>query len=417
VGAILSSLARVYIFYAQHLLAAYLLSLLFIFPSIYQRLLFQHSDFLPLLSLVLTLLSPHLRHFSLMATVHGPPIAQHPIGRSHNIPRSRVGFQPATTASTQQAPKPDAFYGHEYIARLCARFITHLFACPEYPPQPPNGAPHPASAKLPYFIAYALHRTKLHQSVNYAALVLLQRLKARFPTARGSSGHRLFISAFMIASKVMCDDTYSNKSWGIVAQGMFSLREINQMEREMCSYLEWELTVDATILKNFETMVRKDFNGQGPYPTYVMSMFSSRKTDALPPSHAAVPPNSSTSPIPMFGNTHSSTPPPPPKTPYEHQKLQQVPLRKPVKVAASMPRYPSPPNTPPSPFHSDSSSPTSSTSSDGPVTPTGDINRSVGIVSAGSSPLFTMEAFAKKTIPVTHPLKPKMFAFAESTGW
>lgn len=348
-----------------------------------------------------------------MATVHGPPIAQHPIGRSHNITRSRVGFHPA--ASTQPTSK-DAFYGHEYIARLCARFITHLFACPEYPPQPANGGPHPASAKLPYFIAYALHRTKLHQSVNYAALVLLQRLKARFPTARGSSGHRLFISAFMIASKVMCDDTYSNKSWGIVAQGMFSLREINQMEREMCSYLEWELTVDATTLKNFETMVRKDFHGQGPYPTYVMSMFSSKKTDVSPPSHMPIPPpNSSTSPIPMFGNTHSSTPPPPPKTPYEHQKLQSVPLRKPSK---SVPRYPSPPHTPPSPsFQSDSSSPTSSTSSDGPVTPIGDVNHSVTIVSASSSPIFTMEAFAKKTIPVTHPLKPKMFALAASTGW
>lgn len=357
-----------------------------------------------------------------MATVHGPPIAQHPIGRSHNIPRSRVGFQPAHSAPPQPVSKGDAFYGHEYIARLCARFITHLFACPEYPPQPVNGGPHPASAKLPYFIAYALHRTKLHQSVNYAALVLLQRLKARFPTARGSSGHRLFISAFMIASKVMCDDTYSNKSWGIVAQGMFSLREINQMEREMCSYLEWELTVDATILKNFETMVRKDFNGQGPYPTYVMSMFSSKKHDISPSSHPPVPPpNSSTSPIPMFSNTHSSTPPPPPKTPYEHQKLQQVPLRKPVRSIATVARYASPPNTPPSPSSSDSSSPTSSTSSNCPVTPNSDANHTVGIASATSSatssPMFTMEAFAKKTIPVTHPLKPKMFAFAASTGW
>ncbi|KAG1901569.1 uncharacterized protein F5891DRAFT_950416, partial [Suillus fuscotomentosus] len=26
-------------------------------------------------------------------------------------------------------------------------------------------------------------------------------------------GHCLFISTFMLASKVICDDTYSNKSW------------------------------------------------------------------------------------------------------------------------------------------------------------------------------------------------------------
>ena len=53
---------------------------------------------------------------------------------------------------------------------------------------------------------------------------------------------RLFISALMIASKVICDDTYSNNSWGIVGQGMFQLQEANQMEREMCQYLDWRLS-------------------------------------------------------------------------------------------------------------------------------------------------------------------------------
>jgi hypothetical protein len=53
----------------------------------------------------------------------------------------------------------------------------------------------------------------------------------------------LFISAFMISSKVICNDTYLHKSWGIVGQGMFQLREVNQMEREMCQYLDWELSV------------------------------------------------------------------------------------------------------------------------------------------------------------------------------
>jgi hypothetical protein len=48
----------------------------------------------------------------------------------------------------------------------------------------------------------------------------------------------------MIASKVICDDTYSNKSWSIVGQGMFQLREVNQMEREMYQYLDWELNVE-----------------------------------------------------------------------------------------------------------------------------------------------------------------------------
>ena len=59
----------------------------------------------------------------------------------------------------------------------------------------------------------------------------------------------------MIASKVICDNTYSNKSWSIVRQGMFQLQElqeINQMEWEMCQYLDWELNIKPSMLKEFK---------------------------------------------------------------------------------------------------------------------------------------------------------------------
>jgi hypothetical protein len=101
------------------------------------------------------------------------------------------------------------------------------------------------------------------------------KAQSTFPSACGSSGHQLFISAFMISSKVMCDDTYSNKSRSVVTQGMFNLREINQIEREMCNYLEWELTVANPMLSTFETDVKKDFHEQkSPYPTYPTSFVS-----------------------------------------------------------------------------------------------------------------------------------------------
>ena len=100
---------------------------------------------------------------------------------------------------------------------------------------------------------------KLHSSVTFATLVLLQHLKACFPMACGLSGHHLFISAFIIASKVICDDTYSNKSWSIVRQGIFQLREIYQ-----------------------------DTMSTNPFP--------------------AIAPNTSMSPIPLFG-PHQASPP------------------------------------------------------------------------------------------------------------
>ena len=55
------------------------------------------------------------------------------------------------------------------------------------------------------------------------------RFNTRFPTARGSPGpgHRRFISVFMpvLASQVIYNGMYSNKSRSLVAQGIFQLRE------------------------------------------------------------------------------------------------------------------------------------------------------------------------------------------------
>ena len=99
----------------------------------------------------------------------------------------------------------------------------------------------------------------------------------------------------MLASKVICDDTYSNKSWLIVTQGIFGLREINQMEREMCQYLGGELNVDPARLKEFKEIVRKDFMGIGSYLTYI---FPSTKKLTLPPSAIPFHPACSVSPSP-----------------------------------------------------------------------------------------------------------------------
>ncbi|KAI6004707.1 hypothetical protein EDD15DRAFT_2444076 [Pisolithus albus] len=182
-----------------------------------------------------------------MASVHGPIQAANrsPFRIVHNVLYPQIpSSQPVSSTHLFASDQPQV-YGHEHASLLC----TRLFACPELPPSSSG-----SKVKLQKFIAYALHHTKLHPSAAFAALVLLQRLKARFPTARGSSSHRLFISAFMLASKVICDDTYSNKSWSIVEQGMFQLQEINQMEREI----------------EFEAMVWKDFTGVGPFPTYIL---------------------------------------------------------------------------------------------------------------------------------------------------
>jgi hypothetical protein len=86
----------------------------------------------------------------------------------------------------------------------------------------------------------------------------------------------------MISSKVMYDATYSNKSWCIIAQDIFSLREINQMESTMCAILDWELTVNDPILANFTKAVKADFGEDtSEYPDYPIVFVSRRAARAL----------------------------------------------------------------------------------------------------------------------------------------
>lgn len=78
----------------------------------------------------------------------------------------------------------------------------------------------------------------------------------------------------MIASKVIYDDTYSNKSSGIVGQGMFQLREVNQMEHGMCQYFDWEFIAEPQTLHAFENIFRKDFASLSPCPVCILQNIS-----------------------------------------------------------------------------------------------------------------------------------------------
>lgn len=317
------------------------------------------------------------------------------------------------------------------MAKICARFVTHLFACPELPPpQPHSNAPSP---RLDIFISYALHRTRLHESVTYAALYLLQRLKARFPAARGSSGHRLFISAFMLASKVICDDTYSNKSWSIVGQGMFALREINQMEREMCSYLEWQLNVEPKMLSEFEAKVKRDFKGTGPYPNYALPSPAPSPMPSTTPYTTAATTTTNNAPSFVTGRAPSTSPPKPtPRPPAAPSTVPGAPApAPPEQLYLTPPSSPGSPDTPES-SRSNSTSPASSAS---PPTPTGLEDYNAKIATPGGSVPMSVEphkpsadqsrsrAPPSQPPPSSQPTQPPrraksdLFAFAVPVDW
>ncbi|KAH9458154.1 hypothetical protein MJO29_005276 [Puccinia striiformis f. sp. tritici] len=157
--------------------------------------------------------------------------------------------------SSNTSSSRDPYYGYGPISMLSTSIVTTLF-----PPMVTNQEePYPVTEtgkrmpKLVDFIAYALYRTRLNDAIVHSALLLLTRLKQRYPSARGtpSSPHRLFLSALMLASKMSMDDTYSNKSWVIVGQSMFSISEVNRMERELFGFLNSNCYVTKEELKSW----------------------------------------------------------------------------------------------------------------------------------------------------------------------
>ncbi|KAJ7157033.1 hypothetical protein C8R43DRAFT_883675 [Mycena crocata] len=145
----------------------------------------------------------------------------------------------------------DLFYGRRYLCLMCSWFIRRLFSCPPDVQQ--------RARRLHHFIAFILWRGNMHDSVVFGALILLQRLKSRFPAARGSSGQRLFLAAYIVASKVLCDSSYSNSNWRRLAQYLFTLREINAMERELCSHLDWDLNFHPVGVEQFKWLLGQKF--------------------------------------------------------------------------------------------------------------------------------------------------------------
>ncbi|KAI0922273.1 hypothetical protein AcW2_007011 [Taiwanofungus camphoratus] len=196
-----------------------------------------------------------------------PPVAANKVEHNAALPVSK--------------PMPDPYYGHEETSKVCAKLLVHLFGCPQH--LPPSKPPLPLQlSSLAHFIAYACYRTELPKSVTFAAAHLLHRLKVRYHHARGGSGQRLFLTAYMLAAKTMMDECYSNKCWVIVGQGMFKLRELNHMEREMCRFLDWNLNIHPNALKIFEIETREDFGTRGPGPIYAST--SSMATITVPTS-------------------------------------------------------------------------------------------------------------------------------------
>ena len=115
-----------------------------------------------------------------------------------------------------------------------------MFLCD---PVPPPSFPNQIS--LSAFLLNIMNRTRINTCALTAAFFYLDRLKQLHPRCKGSpgSGHRLMLAAIVLAAKYMYDDTFDNTAWATVSSGLFELEQVNHMEREMLSFLDFKLFI------------------------------------------------------------------------------------------------------------------------------------------------------------------------------
>lgn len=96
------------------------------------------------------------------------------------------------------------------------------------------------------FITKLVRYTNVYTGTLMATLVYLDKLKTKLPkNAHGlpCTRHRILLSCLILSSKFHNDSSPKNIHWAKYTDGLFNVKDINLMERQLLFLLNWDLKV------------------------------------------------------------------------------------------------------------------------------------------------------------------------------
>ncbi|AQZ11443.1 PCL1 (YNL289W) [Zygosaccharomyces parabailii] len=131
------------------------------------------------------------------------------------------------------------------------RFLTNttLKVLPQSNYPSPPGSPGKSGSRLPSlmsFISRLVRHTNVYTPTLLATACYLNKLKCILPKdASGlpSTIHRIFLACLILSAKFHNDSSPLNKHWAKYTDGLFSVEDVNLMERQLVQLLNWDLRV------------------------------------------------------------------------------------------------------------------------------------------------------------------------------